>query len=601
MSDDTKDTRKPYEVLARKWRPQQFDEVVGQEHVARTLKNAIAEKRIAHAYLLVGPRGTGKTSTARIFAKALNCEQGPTATPCDQCEACREIREGRSLDVIEIDAASNTGVDHVRELRENVRYSPARGPYKVYVVDEVHMLSAGAFNALLKTLEEPPGHVKFVLATTDPQKVPPTIQSRCQRFDLRRIATPTIAAAISRIAEQEGVKIDEDAILAIARGAEGGMRDALSSLDQLIAFVGMTIREEDVLAVFGLAARQTLESLAGAVLAGDMARIIDAVAELDAAGKDMQRVVVELLDHFRNLLVYIHAGAKSGALEIVGAQQEVLKQQAAACEPDRLLPIMEILTDTDQRLRYALSRRTLVETALIRSARAANVMSIAELVKELQRLKDTPTAVDAEPSATKKKSPEPVTPPPPVAVTMPDDAELTDASVTDDSAPPAPPPEVAGGSRQTVSPEQCQADHARCFAHWHELMEQVAHAAPLAARYLVDAKPVLVAADSVTIGFDPEFADELENIDLPRNRKALQKVLGRFLRRDVAVQFSVLESKEALPGDIPLPEGHSRSEARPDQPPVDTAALTVEQRWIRESAVRMVLEEFNGEIIDIRE
>ena len=252
-----------YEVLARKYRPQQFAEVVGQEHVTRTLANAIASGRVAHAYLLVGPRGIGKTSIARIFAKAMNCAGGPRAEPCDRCDSCREIMAGRSLDVLEIDGASNNGVEQVRDLRDNARYLPARGPYKIFIIDEVHMLTINAFNALLKTLEEPPPHVKFVLATTEPQKVPATIASRCQRFDLRRIAAPAITRHLARIAEREGVEIAGDALLAIARGAEGGLRDAESALDQLMAFCSGKIEEADVLSIFGLASRRKLDELGG--------------------------------------------------------------------------------------------------------------------------------------------------------------------------------------------------------------------------------------------------------------------------------------------------------------------------------------------------
>ena len=248
----------PYEVLARKWRPQQFDDVVGQDHVTRTLRNAITQKRLVNAYLFVGPRGTGKTSLARIFAKALNCVTGPTEHPCDKCDACREIAAGNSLDVLEIDGASTGGVDQVRDLREGVKYTPVRAPYKIYIIDEVHMLSIPAFNALLKTLEEPPPHVKFLFATTEPQKILTTIISRCQRFDLRRIPSAQLVERLELIARDEGVAVERDALLAIARGADGGMRDAESALDQLIAFCGATITEADVLAVFGLVGRQVL-------------------------------------------------------------------------------------------------------------------------------------------------------------------------------------------------------------------------------------------------------------------------------------------------------------------------------------------------------
>src|SRR5690242_9705661 len=259
-----------YQVIARKYRPQRFSDVVGQEHVSQTLSHAIEQKRIAHAYIFCGPRGTGKTTIARIFAKCLNCTNGPSVEFDDKDPRCREIAEGRSLDVLEIDGASNNGVEQVRELRETCQYVPASSRFKIYIIDEVHMLSTAAFNALLKTLEEPPAHVKFMFATTDPEKVLPTILSRCQRFDLRRIPAALISKHLTHIAKKEKVKIDPEALYAIARGADGGMRDAESTLDQLISFCGDKIEEADVLSMFGLAAQGQILKLSGAVLAGEI-------------------------------------------------------------------------------------------------------------------------------------------------------------------------------------------------------------------------------------------------------------------------------------------------------------------------------------------
>ncbi len=376
-----------YEVIARKYRPQQFDEVVGQEHVVRTLSNAIASGRVAHAYLFVGSRGIGKTTSARIFAKALNCVHGPTATPCDKCDSCLEIMGGRSLDVIEIDGASNNGVDQIRDLRDNAIYSPARDRFKIYLIDEVHMLSIAAFNALLKTLEEPPAHVKFLFATTDPQKIPNTILSRCQRFDLRRITTSDIMGQLQKICDSEKVSIDEPAMFAIARGAEGGMRDAESALDQLIAFCGNSLTEDDVLSVFGLVSQQTLDDLVAAVLDGDVATIIRLIADLDRQGKDTQRLVVELLEYFRNLLVVMHVGTKAEGIQLLDSQVQTLSDLAKRTDTERVLRIVEILISADSSMRYALSKRTMLETALIRASRAATVVSVEDLMRQITALK----------------------------------------------------------------------------------------------------------------------------------------------------------------------------------------------------------------------
>lgn len=376
-----------YEVLARKWRPQTFDEVVGQDHVVRTLKNAITQNRISQAYLLAGPRGTGKTTLARIFAKALNCKDGPTIKPCGVCSSCVDIANGSALDVAEIDGASNNGVADVHEkIIDTVNFQPTGGKFRIYYIDEVHMLSTSAFNALLKTLEEPPPYVKFIFATTDPDKVLTTILSRCQRFDLRRISIPVIVAQLKQIAAAEEIDIDADALLAIARGAEGGMRDAQSSLDQMISFIGKTIREADVLSVFGLVARGSIEEIAGAVLKGDVATVLRLVNELDSSGKDLRRLAGELINHFRNLLVCIQLNGDVSRLDLTDAQKGTLAQQAKISSATAVLTIVENLIELESKMRLSLTPRTILETALIRCARASDLVDLQTILKKLTDL-----------------------------------------------------------------------------------------------------------------------------------------------------------------------------------------------------------------------
>src|SRR6267154_6182890 len=316
-----------YQVIARQYRPQRFSDVVGQEHVTQTLSNAIAQSRIAHAYLFVGPRGTGKTTIARIFAKCLNCTGGPKIDFDDNDSRVQEITEGRSIDVLEIDGASNNGVEQVRELRETCKYAPASSRFKLYIIDEVHMLSTAAFNALLKTLEEPPEHVKFMFATTDPEKVLPTILSRCQRFDLRRIPAALIGKHLATIAKLEKVEIDASALYAIARGAEGAMRDAESTLDQLISFCGDKIEEPDVLSMFGLTAQSQLIELSRAILAGEIQTALTLLNDLANHGKDLGRLLGDLLHHFRNLLIFQVTRGDLTMLEVSEGEAKSLADQ----------------------------------------------------------------------------------------------------------------------------------------------------------------------------------------------------------------------------------------------------------------------------------
>ena len=373
-------------ALPLKYRPMTFADVVGQEHVVRTLRHAIESGRVANAYLFIGPRGIGKTTLSRIFAKALNCTSPKGVEPCGECDNCKQIAAGRSLDVTELDAASHNKVEDVRPIIEAVQFKPTTSKYKIFIIDECHMLTPSAWNALLKTLEEPPPYVKFVFATTEGDKVLATIVSRCQRFDLRRIQTHQIAARLQYICGKESITADQDALLAIARGAEGGMRDALSSLDQLIAFKGTTITEEDALSVFGLVSRKALEDLAGAILKGDAAAILQSVEAFDSAGKNMRRLAGELLRHFRNLIVYQSLGGQTAVLEATPDQVRTLSEQAKLCDASRIFRIADQLAAMEDKLRYALSVRTLIEMTLLRASRIATVASIEELMRAVRAL-----------------------------------------------------------------------------------------------------------------------------------------------------------------------------------------------------------------------
>ena len=392
-----------YLVLARKWRPQNFDDIVGQEPITRTLRNAIRSNRIAHAYLFTGVRGVGKTTAARILAKALNCEKGPTPDPCNQCSHCQEITAGTSIDVLEIDGASNRGIDEIRQIIENVRYQPAQCRFKIYVIDEVHQVTKDAFNALLKTLEEPPPSVKFILATTEPHRLPDTILSRCQRYDFRRIQLREIVRRLDEIAKKEGLKITEGALVLLAREADGSMRDAQSLLEQVLACAqpgaearGKASVDERLLQeVLGLAKRQVLSDLSNAVLQGNARRCIELIAEVVLEGQDLCRLSRDLVEHFRNLLVIRLAEPKGKELEGFGKGQlldlpdqeiEGLRPQVAELSIETLLDYFDFMAAGDEEVNRSANPRFALETILVRLATLPKTLPIGLVLERLEKL-----------------------------------------------------------------------------------------------------------------------------------------------------------------------------------------------------------------------
>ena len=415
-----------YVALYRRWRPESFADLVGQEHISRTLSRAVTSGQTSHAYLFTGPRGTGKTSTAKILARALNCAEGPTLTPCGVCDSCRSISDGSSMDVFEIDAASNRGIDEIRDLRESVKFAPTEGHYKIYIIDEVHMLTTEAFNALLKTLEEPPERVIFILATTEPHKVPATIQSRCQRYDFHRITVTEIRDRLLYVCKESDIAAEEDALGIIAAQADGGMRDALSILDQCMALAEGTLTAERVQEALGLVGRAWIRRMAGEIAARDAAALIAQLSELLQSGRELKQVLAELAQHFRRLMIAGVGGAVSAA-ELCAGDAEELRLDAAQFTQEEIMSILRRLNETMQELRTSPQPRIAVETLLIGlchtegtapsgestapptgGADAARIARLEAQVEELAaRLAAGGTPVSASASATASAAPSP--------------------------------------------------------------------------------------------------------------------------------------------------------------------------------------------------
>ncbi|NBV24836.1 MAG: DNA polymerase III subunit gamma/tau [Proteobacteria bacterium] len=605
-----------YQVIARKYRPQRFADVVGQEHVSQTLANAIASGRIAHAYLFCGPRGTGKTTLARIFAKALNCTGGPTADFDVEDSRCVEIAEGRSLDVLEIDGASNNGVEQVRELRDTCKFAPATSKFKIYIIDEVHMLSTAAFNALLKTLEEPPAHVKFMFATTDPEKVLPTILSRCQRFDLRRIPAALIVSHLTSIAKQEGVSIDDAALHAIARGADGGMRDAESTLDQLISFCGNEIAEADVLSMFGLTARAQLLALTRAVLAGEVDTALRELNDLAKSGKDLGRLVTDLLNHFRNLLIYQVSKGDLKLLEVSEAEAAALAEQVKLAPSDAVSRVMEVLSDCESRLRDTTSKKILIEVSLLKAIQARNAVPLDSVLRQLQQLRTESggaSAVSLQPQAAAPAASKADAP-------ASQEARPRVATAPAVSAPSAP---TAGAYEKPAAPAMALAESPAPFpapksggsveldALWAQLLEAVGRVSQFTRGYLLEAHPVAFNGRTFTIGFDPEFADHMVLVDNTKTHTVLQTKLTELGHANCQVKFTKAEAPartHAAPAPPAAPLAAKPEPVAAALKPIPGAAKAEKvqpmvydkESFKNDPLIKKALEVFKGTIVEAR-
>jgi len=557
-----------YQVFARKYRPQTFAEIVGQEPVVRTLANALRLGRIAQAYLFVGPRGTGKTSTARILAKALECKDGPSAEFDPKEDICNEIAEGRCLDVLEIDGASNNGVEQVRDLRDNVRYTPAKGRYKIYIIDEVHMLSTAAFNALLKTLEEPPAHVKFIFATTEVHKLPATILSRCQRFDLRRIPEPLIRSHLAHICELEKVAAEDGALDAIARYAEGGLRDAESALDQAISFYGDRVSEADVLSLFGLTGFTPVAGLGRALAQGDVGAVLKSARELAAAGKDLGKLSQDLLGFFRNLVIYqVSPTALEG--EISTPEKNVLAEVSGQISRNAALGILEELSHLENRLRYALAKDVVFEVALIQMSQLKEKVSLESILEALGGA----SLPGAAPVAASRPAAPPISTPAPVAASVP-------VSVAAPMAAPAAAPVTTAAAQ----------------AAWAAAAEKFAQERPMEADTIRAVQFHACKADQLEVMLPTSLEKKLFFLRSPRNLELLEQSLAAQLGVPLRLVFLVGEGRKNEAPPTPAPAAATAAPAVPAKPAPPPPNMS-QEAFLNDPGIQNALKIFEAKIV----
>jgi DNA polymerase-3 subunit gamma/tau len=543
-----------YTVLARRYRPMTFDEVVGQEHVAQTLRNAIAEGRVGHAYLFTGPRGVGKTSSARLLAKALNCVKGVSADPCNACEICTATQDGTDTDVIEMDAASNRGVDDARALREGVRYAPLRARHKIYIIDEAHMLTREAFNTLLKTLEEPPPHVKFIFATTEPHKVPDTITSRCQKFDFRRITASDIAKRLKQVVTREKLAVDDAVLAACARAARGSMRDGESVLDQLLAYKEKGLKSDDVSAILGAAPEERIDQLVAAFKAADPGAALVALDGVFAVGIDPAAFTDQLVDHVRTLMAVRACGRASPVVDLPDHLLDAVDKQAGGFTIEALLYFMQLLFEARRRIREGANPRIVLEVTAVKMSKAGDLVSLADAMKAVQTGAPVVAAAAAAPTPR----------PTPVAAAEPD-VDEPPAPKPADSLSDAP---VAAGSIEDV------------VKAWPRVVAEVKQAAILPGTLLQEGRPVRLHATMIEFILPPKFAKfHIDQLETPKNKSLVENALQRVFGKRLGFKAQ-LDRDAAAPAE---------AGARRGSPPADLAS---------DPAVKRVLDAFPGSRVD---
>lgn len=599
-----------YQVSARKYRPGTFDDVIGQPHVVQTLVNSITTQRIAQAYLFSGSRGVGKTTVARILAKALNCEQGQTGTPCGTCSNCLEIAQGTSVDVMEIDGASNTSVDDVREIRENIKFAAFHGKYRVYIIDEVHMLSNSAFNALLKTLEEPPPHVVFIFATTEIHKIPATILSRCQHYNFRRIARAEIVERLRHVVNQDQIVIEERSLMALARASEGSMRDGLSLLDQAVAFGGKTIVHTDLEALLGAVPQELVRAMIQALTAQESAAALRVLAHLLDQGHDLRAYCAEVVEYLRNMLVVSVVPSPQEQQGLIEATMEDLAQMAAdakAFSPEQLQELFAIFTQAEDALRLSAHPRFVLETAAVRATRLlrrANEKP-AQAMPPGQTPRPLPAPVRGEKPAQPVRAnspPHPSAPKPlqstasmpaaPLPTRPPGLATAAPARNPLSTPPPARPPLASSEGTVTKPVPAAPSDTARpaVTLNWEQLQEEVAGAFPNIAPFLEIGRLVRVDGHVVTIGFPKQATVARGMIEKPDNIAVLTSMCERLSGQ--TLRLRVVELTEADP------QGHTMAELRVSKEKEQKQVLF--ERAQAHPVVKQALEIFGAELAEVR-